>query len=592
MLKKKRYDQDKMRLDLKLFLGLVFLVACGMILLHLSFESCRTPSSPFLTKTSFTTTTNSKAPKRSSTNLPRNDDTSQEDLCWTEYQRVTQDRTQGLTVENLRRSRAWIGNEHRLQKVASSMATKPMTVLVAGGSISLGHGIFPNNMRYSDQLQVWLNENYPLDGNDHHTVLNKGSHGADMCAMAKRLSLLLQDVPNVDLIILEFAVNDYQGQDHKIHLDHKTDVFFDGFEQLSLCAEVVVHKLLQDTKAAILFLEFQTAIMNRKTAQLLHMGVAQHYQIPVISYAETMFPDYYRLVQQLEPYGYSVAAGGENILPYPHGCAPCQEQSIIEQFRPAGCKSLCIFMKRSGAHADCDTVDAGRVPCHVPFLAHDAVHPSVVGHGIAKDLIVEALTSTQLTTCRRRLQDKSTEFSPPHVLPPNGGGWLASPSQLSTLAEFVLVQDTMEIFSKQDPLLASYHTEGFELASSNMADRMGWIAKNPEGGEVVEFAIDLPKGCYVAYVAALKSYENMGTFTISVMDESTKKTTALEVDGIWLPRISIPLDIQVTSDENPGCSGKCRVTISTDPQVSGRGGNQVKIMTLSARKCVGGHNTH
>jgi hypothetical protein len=569
-----------MRLNLKLFLGLALLVACGMILLNLSTQSCSTTPSPFLTKTSFT----AAAPRRS-TNLPRNDDT-EEDLCWTEYQRVNQNRTRGLTVENLRRSRAWIGNEHRLQKVASSMPTKPMTVLVAGGSISLGHGIFPTKMRYSDQLELWLNEHYPLGGNNSHKVLNMGSHGADMCAMAKRLSLLLQEVgASVDLIILEFAVNDYQGQDHKLHLDHKTDIFFDGFVQLALCAEVVVHKLLQDTEAGILFLEFQTAIMNRKTAQLLHMGVAQHYQIPVISYAETMFPDYYRLVQQLEPHNYSVAAG-DNVLPYPHGCAPCQEQSIIKEFRPHGCKSVCTFMKRSGAHADCDTVVAGRVPCHVPFLAHDAVHPSVVGHGIAKDLIVEALTCIQLATCRRRLQDQSTEFSPPHALPPNGGGWLASPSQLSTLTEFVLVQDTMEMFSKRDPLLASNHTEGFKLTSKNMADRMGWIANNPKGGDVVEFAIDLPKGCYVVYVAALKSYENMGKFTISVMDESTKKTTTLEVDGIWLPRISIPIDIQVISDENPVCTGMCRVTISTHPQIPGRGGNQVKIMTLSARKCV------
>jgi hypothetical protein len=53
--------------------------------------------------------------------------------------------------------------------------------------------------------------------------------------------------------------------------------------------------------------------------------------------------------------------------------------------------------------------------------------------------------------------------------------------------EFVLFQDTMEIFSKQqDPLLASCHTEGFGLTLNNMADHImvGWITKNPEGGEI------------------------------------------------------------------------------------------------------------
>jgi hypothetical protein len=48
-----------------------------------------------------------------------------------------------------------------------------------------------------------------------------------------------------------------------------------------------------------MFLEFQTVVLKRKTAQLLHMGVAQHYQTPVISYADAMIPDYLRLAGML-----------------------------------------------------------------------------------------------------------------------------------------------------------------------------------------------------------------------------------------------------------------------------------------------------
>ena len=40
--------------------------------------------------------------------------------------------------------------------------------------------------------------------------------------MSKRINMMMKKMPpTVDLFVLEFAVNDYQGQDHKIHLDHK-----------------------------------------------------------------------------------------------------------------------------------------------------------------------------------------------------------------------------------------------------------------------------------------------------------------------------------------------------------------------------------
>ncbi|KAL9179459.1 hypothetical protein ACHAXT_008749 [Thalassiosira profunda] len=120
--------------------------------------------------------------------------------------------------------------------------------------------------------------------------------------MAKRLNILHSDLLTQmprssngapDLIILEFAVNDYQGQDHLITVDSKTSVFFEGFRELVLCTE-------KYPNTAIMFLEMQTAIATRKTGALLHMGVAQHYQIPVVSYAEAMFPDFFRLTHKLE----------------------------------------------------------------------------------------------------------------------------------------------------------------------------------------------------------------------------------------------------------------------------------------------------
>lgn len=104
-------------------------------------------------------------------------------------------------------------------------------------------------------------------------------------------------------------------------------------------------------------MEVQTAIITRKSGALFHMGVANQYGIPVISYAEAMFSQYYRLIGLLEgmdeiSYSFGdemwMEDGGigldigrvENgtqyasaVLPYPHGCSPCQEHTIIEQFR-------------------------------------------------------------------------------------------------------------------------------------------------------------------------------------------------------------------------------------------------------------------
>lgn len=418
-----------------------------------------------------------------------------------------------------------------------------------------------------------------------------------MCAMAKRMNFL--DIPNEpDIIILEFAVNDYQGQDHKVHIDHKTDVFFEGFQSIAVCAEIVVYKLLVDyPNTAIIFLEFQTAILNRKTAQLLHSGVAQHYNIPVISYADTLWPELFRLMDTLKPFHYSLPSDIKydiNIaqFPYPHGCAPCHAENIVEEFRDKGCKSICVFAERSGLyklHQDdkCDS-DPNTEPCYLPFFAHDAVHPSVIGHQIARDLILNLIATVQLDTCQGR------SYSPDHI--PTHGGWLVASShpdipfgtELLARSNFVLVQDTMEVFAKQNPLLSRDHTSGFELKPDSLG-RKGWIATNPVGGEAIKFNINLPVGkCYDVFVSVLKSYETVGTFSVTVEDITLgTKTNPMDIDCLWDPRISIPVDIQITAQNGRiECTGKCQVAFETHQEVPGRGGNLIKIMSLSARECV------
>lgn len=138
------------------------------------------------------------------------------DPCVAEYNRVTMGRVPGLTPEDLERSVAHVGNRQRLAKLGMKLSSAPtgrhsnsnsnqqqqqqaVVVAVCGGSISLGHGVEPRVARYSDQLEVWLNDMYPLpptpattsnqqQQQQQHRVYNRGSHGADVRLLWHRFS--------------------------------------------------------------------------------------------------------------------------------------------------------------------------------------------------------------------------------------------------------------------------------------------------------------------------------------------------------------------------------------------------------------------
>ncbi|KAL7437261.1 hypothetical protein ACHAXM_005547 [Skeletonema potamos] len=552
--------------------------------------------------------------------------------CNGEYDRIVSKQTPGLTPQDLLRSRALIGNQYRLERVMESLSSRdrPVVAVVAGGSISLGHGLANDHHRYADRLENWMNEMFPMPainqdktkkdnkGHERHKVVNVASHGADSCSMAKRLNVMYSDLSSQlptssnepDLIILEFAVNDYEGQDHLVQVRYQASVFFDGFMDITLCTEVVVHSLLTRYKnAAIVFLEMQTAILPRKTGALLHMGVATHYQIPVISYAETLFHGFAELIRKLEridPISYTYPDAelsfdsGDNVtssafFPYPHGCSPCQPQYILSQFRQGGCKSICTFVERSNIVNDrklkCKTKDlqSGRNECFVPYLAPDAVHPSAAGHGIVMDLLVHALASAQRSSCEGRGTPYKSEL-------PMTTFVAKTTDELEIRGDFLVVNDVARIFSRWDQLKPVGEPKGFErYADDSLKQRPGWIATDPAGGNKITFPIDLPTSeCYVVYVAILRSYNGMGTMTVEVRDygddkkntsKPPKNLTRKKLDGLWQSPISVWSDAQITDDKVAGCTGYCEVDIVTDPIVDGRNGNKVKILTVSARRC-------
>ena len=224
-----------------------------------------------------------------------------------------------------------------------------------------------------------------------------------------------------------------------------------------------------------------------------------------------------------------------------------------------GCKSICTFVDRSQIIHDrklkCSLkqgdIPEGRYECFVPFLAHDAIHPSAVGHAIISDLIIEALASAQLQSCHDGSVPEKDEL-------PLTTFVASSFEELKIRGDFVWVHDVDRIFSRWDELkpVGGKTTSGFKrYADDSLKQRPGWIATNEDGGESITFPIDLPPGqCYTVYVAILRSYVGMGTMQIEVRDYGSKKgddssaklTAQKKVDGLWKSPISVWSDVQIT----------------------------------------------
>ena len=120
--------------------------------------------------------------------------------CQREYQRIMSNVTSHLTMDDYDRSIAHVGNRYRVSRVIQQklllpvesesiqsqqqqqQQRQPLTIVVCGGSITLGHGITPVTSRYSNQLEAYLNMVFPIPTtkNQQHKVYNRGSHGADV----------------------------------------------------------------------------------------------------------------------------------------------------------------------------------------------------------------------------------------------------------------------------------------------------------------------------------------------------------------------------------------------------------------------------
>ena len=114
--------------------------------------------------------------------------------------------------------------------------------------------------------------------------------------------------------------------------------------------------------------------------------------------------------------------------------------------------------------------------------------------------------------------------------------------------------------------------------------KWGWVNDGSRAGSSMHFEADFAHARSVVFhpvvlhLTYLKSYENMGTFTVTVQCGDAKATTTI-LDGLWDDKVSVD-----HSDEigRAGPKDVCKISVKTNPNTDGRTGSKVKIRAVSA----------
>lgn len=161
------------------------------------------------------------------------------------------------------------GDPARLQHVFQKAAQgKPITVVVIGGSITQGAHAQKVEYQWGSQMHNWWKTTFPKSTVSYH---NAGIGATGSLIGVHRLSdHVLKHKP--DLVAIEFSVNDGDSQ-----LSSET---YEG---------IVRQILSQPQQPAIVLLNMMS--QSGGNVQHRHAPVAKHYNIPMISYRDALFPE-------------------------------------------------------------------------------------------------------------------------------------------------------------------------------------------------------------------------------------------------------------------------------------------------------------
>lgn len=160
------------------------------------------------------------------------------------------------------------GNTERLKALINSCKDKEsITVAYIGGSITQGSSATKYENNYVSLTSAWIEENLGVTVN----IVNAGIGATDSYIGVHRVEA---DViaHNPDLVFVEFAVND-------------TNV-----EKNTASYDSLLYKLLtsESSPAVISLIMTQE---NGTSLTAVHEAVAKHYDVPIISYREVVYPE-------------------------------------------------------------------------------------------------------------------------------------------------------------------------------------------------------------------------------------------------------------------------------------------------------------
>jgi len=173
-----------------------------------------------------------------------------------------------LTPEVLNRAIVSEGDLTRVWRVMfRAKRGEPITVATIGGSITQGSVAQRMQNRYPNVMAAWWQATFP---NSKVTLVNAGigATGSDFGSL-RVASHVLSKHP--DLVVVEFAVNDSNTR------------------QRAETLEGVVRQILADPDAPAVVLLFMSD--HGHNAQEQHSKVGEHYNLPMVSYRDALWPE-------------------------------------------------------------------------------------------------------------------------------------------------------------------------------------------------------------------------------------------------------------------------------------------------------------
>ncbi len=181
---------------------------------------------------------------------------------------------QGLaaqTDENALCSRSLVsaGDTARLQRVLlKARRGETVRLGVIGGSITQGAGASRPEKRYGDLVAAWWRQTFPK-AKIEYVNAGIGATGSDYGALRAQRDLLSH---HPDFVIVEFAVNDPDN------------------DTAAETLEGLVRQILGEPNSPAVILLF-TMRQDGGNAQKAHARVGRHYDLPMVSYRDALWPE-------------------------------------------------------------------------------------------------------------------------------------------------------------------------------------------------------------------------------------------------------------------------------------------------------------